>query len=367
MGCICPVGDDITQQINREQRANENRDQLKIKLLFLGAGGSGKSTLFNQLRHLYGNGLTEKLRRGYTMNVYNNIITGIKTLLEGNLEMTLADKKEEDENVYYKEHKRIKIKPCDDKTVDSIQDITELNALSPETAKIMKMAWADAGIQSTWENRSQFQVQDSLAYFIENIDRISKQDYIPNKDDVLNVRAITTGIVEEDMTIEGRTFHIVDVGGQRSERRKWIECFDDVTGIIFVVSLISYNQTLYEDEETNRMKESLFLFHRTLKGKNGDNFKASSVILFLNKDDLFREMIKTYPITKCFPKYNGELNEEDQYNFIKQKYVAQVAPRSIFVHRTCATDTEKIQVIFNAVNIAIIKRAFNQAGLWMAE
>jgi hypothetical protein len=32
-----------------------------------------------------------------------------------------------------------------------------------------------------------------------------------------------------------------DVGGQRDERRKWIQCFNDVTAIIFVCASSSYN------------------------------------------------------------------------------------------------------------------------------
>jgi len=363
MGCIFPTGDAITASIDREQRNNENKDGQKIKLLFLGAGGSGKSTLFKQLRLLYGDGLTVDLRRGYTNNIYNNIITGLKALVDFNLENVGDDDKENDE---ISNGRRSKIKPCDEEIERIIQQITEDDNFTPETAKLVQMVWADPGIQSTWANRGQLQVQDSLQYFVENVDRIGKPNYIPNKDDVLHVRAVTTGIVEEDMEIEKRMFHIVDVGGQRSERRKWISCFDDVTGLIFVVSLISYNQTLYEDEETNRMKESLSLFRKTLKGKDGANFEKSSIVLFLNKDDLFQKMIKTHPITTCFPKYKGELTEEAQYNYIKQRYLAMVAPRKIFVHRTCATNTEHIEVIFNVVNIGIIKRAFENAGLWMA-
>jgi len=45
----------------------------------------------------------------------------------------------------------------------------------------------------------------------------------------------------------GRLF---DVGGQRSERKKWIHCFEDVTAIIFCVGMSEYDQVLHEDETT---------------------------------------------------------------------------------------------------------------------
>ena len=51
-----------------------------------------------------------------------------------------------------------------------------------------------------------------------------------------------------------------DVGGQRDERRKWIQCFNDVTAIIFVTAMSGYNLTLREDATQNRLKESLDLF-----------------------------------------------------------------------------------------------------------
>ena len=40
-----------------------------------------------------------------------------------------------------------------------------------------------------------------------------------------------------------------DVGGQRSERKKWIHCFEGVTAIIFCVALSAYDLVLAEDEE----------------------------------------------------------------------------------------------------------------------
>jgi len=355
----------MTSMIDREQRRNQNNEQRKIKLLFLGAGGSGKSTLFKQLRLIYGNGLSEEVRRGYTRSIYINLVGGIKTLLDANLEMADNDDSKNIEVEYSKKGQKAKIKACAEKTSTLIQEVLIEDNISAQAAEVIKMAWADQGLQMTWENRSKIQVQDTLEYFVANVDRISAPGYIPNKDDVLNVRAITTGIVEENMKIENRIFHIVDVGGQRSERRKWIDCFADVTGLIFVVSLIAYNQVLYEDESTNRMKESLTLFKNTMKGKKGPNFEDACLVLFLNKDDLFRETIKKYPITKCFTEYKGALTQEAQYNYIKEKYTALVANRQIYVHRTCATNTKTIGDVFNLVNLAIIEKAMSQLGLLM--
>lgn len=71
-----------------------------------------------------------------------------------------------------------------------------------------------------------------------------------------------------------------DVGGQRDERRKWIQCFNDVTAIIFVCASSSYNLNLWEDSTQNRLKESLALFRNIW---NNRWLKTISVILFLNK------------------------------------------------------------------------------------
>lgn len=95
---------------------------------------------------------------------------------------------------------------------------------------------------------------------------------------------------------------MLDVGGQRSERRKWIHCFDCVTAVLFCASLSEYDQKLREDDSQNRMKESLLLFDEIC---NSPWFRDTSFILFLNKTDLFREKIQRIPITSCFPQYNG--------------------------------------------------------------
>jgi len=350
MGNCCL--DAQTRQINRRMRQGENNDDEIIKLLFLGAGGSGKSTLFKQLRLLHGNGLGEEERLGYRSNIYRNLVDGMKKLLEGNF--MLMDE-ENDETVDAK----TAMVSCDEKLAEYIEELDDGALITKETAEYFQKAWSDSGMQATWKQRSVLQLQDSLKYFIGHIARIAEDNYVPTVDDVMHVRVQTTGIVEEHLTMNDRSFLIVDVGGQRSERRKWINCFSGVTGLIFVASLTAYNQFLYEDESVNRLKESLGLFKSLV---NAETFKEAAIVLFLNKSDLFSVMCKETPIT-ISTDYNGNGMEEDQYNFIKTLYENQADKHRIYTHKTCATQTDQIKHIFDSVNHNVINRALIEAGL----
>lgn len=95
---------------------------------------------------------------------------------------------------------------------------------------------------------------------------------------------------------------LIDVGGQRNERKKWIHCFEDVTAIIFFADSSGYNMTLFEDERVNRLLESLTLFEEICNCKYFDN---TPLIVFLNKSDLLKKKIKEFDIADYFPDYKG--------------------------------------------------------------
>ena len=69
------------------------------------------------------------------------------------------------------------------------------------------------------------------------------------------------------------SFRMFDVGGQRSERKKWIHCFEGVTAIIFCVALSDYDLVLAEDEEMVKKQPSL---------SSGDKVIHEPVIVCLN-------------------------------------------------------------------------------------
>jgi guanine nucleotide-binding protein G(i) subunit alpha len=106
----------------------------------------------------------------------------------------------------------------------------------------------------------------SLSFFGE-IKRITAQDFVPNEHDVLRARTKTTGIAETRFNMGQLSIHLFDVGGQRSERKKWIHCFEAVTSIIFCVALSEYDQVLLEESGQNRMAESLVLFESVVNSR----------------------------------------------------------------------------------------------------
>lgn len=200
--------------------------------------------------------------------------------------------------------------------------------------------------------------------------RYGEPNFLPNNDDMVRIRLPTTGIAEHSFRIKKIWLRIVDVGGQQSERRKWIHCFDCVKSIIFLTALNEYDMYFHHESQYHgktRMQESLDLFKLISQIKILAN---ASFILFLNKKDLFEEKIAHVPLKDFFPEYDGPNEVVEAGNFIRQLFVlhafggdnipatpssavmngngvdhrpswsvrqARVEPKPIYAHFTCAT------------------------------
>jgi len=234
--------------------------------------------------------------------------------------------------------------------------------VTPEFGRQILVLWNDPGIQATYAQRSKYQLTDSTAYFMDRLADMTKKDYVPTQQDVLRSRVRTTGIVENDFEIDNNRFKMFDVGGQRNERKKWIHCFENVTAVLFVAAISEYDQMLYEDENTNRIVEALTLFDEIC---NSRWFHETSMILFLNKRDLFAEKIKKIPLTVCFKEYSGSSDYDDAVNYFTEEFLKRNKNKDkvIYTHVTCATDTDNVTAVFNAVKDIIIRQSLGAAGL----
>ena len=151
---------------------------------------------------------------------------------------------------------------------------------------------------------------------------------------------------------------LVDVGGQRSERKKWLQCFDGVGAVLFVVSMSEYDQTLLEDSKVNRMHESLKVFSQIC---NNQHLSTSSILLFLNKKDVFDEKIVYSPMTQCFPEYVGSREKNAAAIYIRQRFKDEnQGEREVYCHYTNAKDTQTVKVIFDVMVDIIINESISR-------
>lgn len=154
--------------------------------------------------------------------------------------------------------------------------------------------WNDEGIRATWElYRSKIQVQESLEYFMNEAERVLKEDSEITKLDWLHVRIRTTGMVVENFKVKEASFTAIEVGGARVERKKWIHVFQNVTAVVYVCAISEYDEFLFEDRSMNRMVESLNLFEEMV---NHEDLSKSGMILYMNKADIFKRKIAHIPI-----------------------------------------------------------------------
>jgi len=121
------------------------------------------------------------------------------------------------------------------------------HSLDQEVAEAVFEITKDPSYARTLERQQEFYMMDSAPYFFDEVKRICEPDYVPIESDVLRARTKTTGIYETRFSMGPLSIHMFDVGGQRSERKKWIHCFENVTSIIFCVALSEYDQVLLEE------------------------------------------------------------------------------------------------------------------------
>ncbi|KAJ3428692.1 guanine nucleotide-binding protein g(o) subunit alpha [Anaeramoeba flamelloides] len=329
----------IEKQLSQQ---NQQQDQ-EVKILLLGTGDSGKSTIVKQIQILYKGGFTENDLLNYKNVIRSNIKFYIKTLIKScsQLGLKISEKNAEIAEDFVRTVKKSSV------------EITE------QVRESILALWKDPILKEAYERRYEYQLPDASKYFLDRANEICKEDYMPIPLDILNCRIATVGVKEIQFEVSEHIWRIVDVGGQRSERRKWIHQFDDVSILIFVVATSEYNQSLYEDERINRMQESLKVFKKTV---NNEFFKKKDLVILLNKIDLFKEKIKKYPLTKCFPEYKGDGSFEQTSEYVKMKYMSTTKKkgRTITPHYTCATNTDLTKNVIETVMNNIIETNINK-------
>jgi len=340
-GCLTSESRKRSEMIDLKLRDGRRRRRNEVKMLLLGSGESGKSTIFKQMKLIQDNGgFSAEELDSYKFIIFGNCVNQMKVIVNAGEKLKMTYDSEQNQR---RVEKLLAIPPGGD-------------SWSTELGVDIKHLWADSGIQRLYALRDrEYQLNDSANYFFDNIERFMAPGYVPTMPDVLRARVRSTGIEEAEFTLGDIIFRMVDVGGQRSERRKWMHCFDDVEAIMFCVALSEYDQVLREDETQNRMKESLLLFDEVC---NSHYFRNTTFVLFLNKVDLFKEKIQRVDLSTIFENYSGGPDFDLAAQFVKSRFLEQnQSPHQIYTHLTCAIQTDNIEFVFKAVRDIILKKS----------
>ncbi|XP_060808714.1 guanine nucleotide-binding protein G(f) subunit alpha [Amyelois transitella] len=369
-----------SRQIDREIKNWIKSYNDAIKLLLLGTGESGKTTIIKQMKILHVQGFSASDRTEKVMHIRHNVHESIYDIVRNMSALSIP--LQSPKNVQAQQY----ILKCGP---EGPPDYTE------EYFDFVRKLWADNGVRECFRRSNEYQLIDSAEYFLDRIDLLEKPDYVPSDADILRCRQKTTGIqkiefkVKVPKSMQGgvQDFWMFDVGGQRGERKKWIQVFEGIHAIWFLVACSDFDQTLREDTTQNRLKEALVLFQDVWLSRF---LLEAGLIVFLNKQDLLQNKIaQGRSISTYFPEYDSFQAPGDEYNktklFIRSMFVditkrkrerkpqssaesfviQEVSqPRECYFHYTTATDTDNVRTVFKDVHQMILTNILTNIGVY---
>ncbi|XP_047100742.1 guanine nucleotide-binding protein G(q) subunit alpha-like isoform X2 [Schistocerca piceifrons] len=291
---------EVERMLEKSRRAYLRLKSQDVKTILLGCGSSGKSTFMKQVRIIEEGAFQEAERMTYKPIICQNIISEAQKLI---MAMELYGFPYELETT----------EECARRIMDI--NVGNVSEMDDELLAAIREVWNDANVQICYDRRDELYLLDSTKY-------------------------------------------IVDVGGQRTERPKWLHCFENCAAFIFISAISEYNQL--DERGQNRLSVSLALFSVLL---TCSAFRYASVIVFLNKIDIFDEKIMKYDLCNYFPEFTGPKQDaEAAKNFIADKFQECCERernddnKGVYIRYTCATDTKNIEAVFLTVVDFIIKK-----------
>ncbi|KAF8183051.1 guanine nucleotide binding protein, alpha subunit [Mycena galopus ATCC 62051] len=339
--------DAIDQQIMQDAL----RYRRECKILLLGLCGSGKRTIVQQMKINYGGFDVHELAE-YRMAIYENVLDSAGTLARA-VRRVGVEVLEEGERAH-----AVQLLAAFPMAggVDPMPFTREPTVLTPGLADAIWHLSHALAIECLLEDSTDLK---NALYFLASIHRIAAPTYVHSEEDILRTRTRRTAIVETRFSMGALSIHMFDISGQRSERKKWIHCFESVTSIIFCTALSAYDEV--DREGMNRMRESLCLFESVV---NSRWFLRTSVILLLNKIDEFRRKLSIIPLERYFPEYTGGADINKAAKYVLWRFMQENRARlSVYPHLTQASDTRTIRLVFAAVKETILQNALKDSGI----
>ncbi|VDI48710.1 Hypothetical predicted protein [Mytilus galloprovincialis] len=234
--------------------------------------------------------------------------------------------------------------------LENARKVKQKNYTSNQTVNLddmdtIKSLWADPGMRKCYKECKECQLTDSQRYFIDHIDRITESNYIPNLYDILHCTINSCGITEHSYNIDGHLLRFIDIRGARTERRKWIHYFDNMSVLMFIVALSDYNKIESYSDGENRLDIAKSLFKAII---DYPWFQNCGIMLFMSKKDIIEEQIMHTNLVDYFPEFRGpKKNAHEATEFIIKMFVELNTDhdRIIYPYSVCLLDAENVRSV----------------------
>ncbi|KAJ7249600.1 heterotrimeric G-protein alpha subunit, GPA3-like protein [Mycena rebaudengoi] len=334
----------------------------ECKILLLGAGESGKSAIVKRMKIHHGGFDAGELAE-YRTTIHRNVLDSADALTRV-VRRVGIDALEGSERAHAVQ--LLAAFPVAARAGEALKvglDPVPLARvkLTPALADIIWHVAHIPAIDCFLAHATDFYLMDNVMYFFASMRRIASPTYVPSEEDIMRTRLTPTAITETRFPMGCLSIRIIDVGGQRSERKKWIHCFESVTSVLFCTALSEYDEVCLEDRRVNRMRESLYLFESVI---NSRWFLRTSIILFLNRIDVFKQKLPKSPLERYFPEYTGGNDLQKAAKFILWKFMQENrAKLTVYPHVTQANDITNIRLVFAAAKETILQNALKDSGI----
>ncbi|TFK61722.1 P-loop containing nucleoside triphosphate hydrolase protein [Pluteus cervinus] len=274
------------------------------RVAILGLHNAGKTTLVKRLKMGFGDGLSEGEVDQCRRTMYRNVLEGLPLLLSF---LSEKDVQCEDRDVETTIRRFLGSTDLDDEA---------LSIPSHIGLAIDHLCNEPSVSRAIEQNRHEIPVSPSVKWFINQILRITSTSYTMTEKDTLRVYEPTVGVPTTHLYSEKYILEVIEVEDSDEVRNSHISGFGPL--ILFVVALDEYDKKV---DEKNRMHEAISLFEGIV---NAERPKKTTVILLLNKFDLFKEKVEAgIPLSNCFPAYTSGTDVSKACKHIIQQFVSR--------------------------------------------
>lgn len=318
-------------------------NEFDTKILLIGPGESGKTTIWRQLKVNYCGGFDKTEKATLKPCIQINILSDMANLIS-----------------YMHEHGN----SVSEDLLNSADVITSLNVtdseeLCPDVAAEIKKLWNDPMMKLNYSNATNIGIGDNADFFIESVERIASPSYVPSDEDLLKSRIKTTGKSDLDVMFNDIRVKMVDIGGQLSERKNWDKFYKGVEYLIFVIPLSDFNQQMYEESSMLRTNDTRELFEKTAN----EIFGSTPIFLVFNKLDMFERKLREFPdmFRKAYPGFEGDTNNTSEcVEFVRKEFLSKLNPdrepaAAVQTITISAMETSDIQKLFQTVAKKVVE------------